>query len=386
MAFPRLGGPGVGFSVARGLATQQTGTPPIAGIPLGFTNAITMQPASLWNIPAGTLFIVPGPYTCIQFLDPVSSQWRTLNAENSLQPQTVDSDGGNYRLANLTGTPIGALITNTGAGYTNGIGTAATGLTITPSAGASVWVPVVGGGLNSTVIVTNAGSGYTFPPILIIDAPPAGGIQATAVVTALSAGTIIAANVTVTNSGAGYLTAPNVTVVNDPRDTTGKNAVVTFNATLTGSGALLAMYPSNPGNVVTAVPTFTFAPASTTAATAIMNFTITGLTVTGGGTAVPAGSALMAIFGALPTAARAANTAGPISDINLVQPRPAWIQPSITGGVVQATANLIVDAGYGFQTVPTLGLVSSTGVAPTAGINITPTVGGTTDTTYIMAI
>ena len=54
-------------------------------------------------------------------------------------------NGGNFRLANLTGTPVGALITNAGSGSTNGIGTAATGLTITPSAGGSVWVPVVGG-------------------------------------------------------------------------------------------------------------------------------------------------------------------------------------------------------------------------------------------------
>ncbi len=190
---------------------------------------------------------------------------------------------------------------------------------------------------------------------------------------------------TVTNQGAGYSTAPKITLVNDTRDTVGGGGVLTVNATLAGSGTLTAMYPTNPGNAVTAVPTFTFSPASTIAATAVMNFTVTGLTVTGGGVAVPAGSFLLVNSGAI-TATRAANVAGPIADFNLTQERLGIIQPNISGGVIQSTGNIIIDAGFGFQAVPGVGLVTSTGVAPTTGINITATVGGTTDVSYVQRI
>jgi hypothetical protein len=62
------------------------------------------------------------------------------------------------------------------------------------------------------------------------------------------------------------------------------------------------------------------------------------------------------------------------------------VQLNISGGVVQVSGNVFVDAGFGFQTTPLFGLVSSTGVAPTAGVNITTTVGGTTDQTYLQPI
>lgn len=375
MAFPRIGGAGIGLTVGQGLVPNFSGTPPVT---IGLTNTIQLAPAQIWNIPAGTYMVIPGPYTSLQFLDPVTGTWRTINAENGIQPIVLDSDGGNFRLANLTGTPVGGFITNAGSGLTNGFGT----VTITPSAGASVWQSVVGGTLNSTVTITAAGSGYLFPPILIIDAPPAGGIQATATCT-ISAGAINA--VTVTNQGAGYSRAPLITLVNDPRDTVGGGGVLTVNPTLAGSGTLTAMYPTNPGNAVTAVPTFTFSPASTIAATAVMNFTVTGLTVTGGGVAVPAGSFILVNNGAI-TATRASNVAGPIADFNLTQERLAIVQLNISGGVVQSTGNIIIDAGFGFQAVPGVGLVTSTGVAPTTGINIAPTVGGTTDVSYVQRI
>jgi hypothetical protein len=63
----------------------------------------------------------------------------------------------------------------------------------------------------------------------------------------------------------------------------------------------------------------------------------------------------------------------------------AIIQPTIAGNVITATG-IIIDAGFGFQAVPGVGLVSSTGVAPTTGINITPTVGGITDLSYVQRI
>jgi hypothetical protein len=375
MAFPRLGGQGIGLNVASGLVPNFAGTPPVAA---GLTNLIQLAAAEIWNLPSGTYMVMPGPYTSVQFLDPITGTWRTINAENSIQPIVLDSDGGNFRLANLTGTPVGGFITNAGSGLTNGFGT----VTITPSAGSSVWQSVVGGAINSTGVITAGGSGYLFPPILIVDAPPAGGIQATATCT-ISGGAVNAA--TFVNQGAGYTTAPNVTVVNDPRDTVGSGAIVAANTTLVGSGTLTAMVPTNPGNAVTAVPTFTFSPASTIAATAVMNFVATGLTVTGGGVAVPAGSFGIIANGML-TATRASNVAGPIADVGLTQERIGVVQLNISGGVVQGSGNIFLDNGFGFQAVPGFGLVTSSGVAPTTGVNITPTVGGITDTSYVQRI
>lgn len=382
MANPRLGGAGIGLSVSSGLVPFPA-TPPI--VASGLTNAITLLPAAIFNIPAGTYFTVPGPVTSLQWLDPVSTQWRTINAQPGIFPHFIDSDGGNWRLANLTGTPVGALITNAGTGYTNGIGTAVTGLTITASAGASTWVPVVGGSINSAITITTAGTLYLFAPILVIDAPPPGGIQATATCT-ISAGAINA--VTVTNQGAGYTVAPTVTIVNDPRDTTGSGGVLTVNATLAGSGTLTAMYPSAPGTVLTAVPTFTFAPASTTAATAIMNFTVTAyaLATAGSGGAGHVGTPQIISTGLIVAGTRAANTAGPINDTQLTFPRPARISTVLSAGAIIATGQVVEDPGFGIQVAPTAIVQESPNSTLTAAATLTLTVGGTTDTSWLQRI
>ena len=388
MAFPRIGGTGLGLNLNGGLGSQL----PLGNtaFPASFTpgpaptNFVSLPAGQTFILPSGTFLVIPGGNTSIQFLDPVSGKWSTINADNSFQPFHLDSDGSNIRLANLTGCPIGANITNAGTGYTNGVGQTTTGLTITPSAGSSVWIPVVGGAINSTITITAGGTGYTFPPNLVIQAPPAGGIQASATCT-VSGGAINA--VTVVNQGAGYTSAPLVVVQNDYRDTTGKGGILTVNATLVGSGGLTAMYPSPAqgvsgyGTPLTTAPTFTFSPASTTAATAVMNFAATSLTVSSGGTAVPAGS--VGIAGpTLVAGASAANTAGPISTTGLSFPRAAWFFLNISGGVVQASGNTVVDPGL-FQAAPTFGLISSSGVAPTAGVSITVNVGGIPDVSYV---
>jgi hypothetical protein len=386
MAFPRLGATGLPLNLEGAVGSQLPF--PNTAFPAGFTpgisptNLLTLEAGQIFLPPAGSFLCIPGPYTSIQFLDPVTTKWTTVNAAASYRPIHLNTDGTNVRLANLTGLPIGALITNAGTGYTNGIGSAATGLTITPSAGGSTWVPVVGGAVTSTTQVAG-GSSYTFPPIVVFSAPPAGGIQASGFAN-LTTGAV--SSITVTNPGAGYVTAPNISFFNDWRDITGSGAA--FTSTLGSSGILTAMYPTGNvqgvagyGSPQTAIVTFTFSPASTTAATAVMCWVVTGLTVTGGGVAVPAGSAGQCA----PTVTlgtRAAGVAGPIDDINLLFPRAAWIQLNISGGVIQSTGNTVVDAGL-FEAAPTFGLVNSTGVAPTTGVNITPTVGGITDTSYL---
>lgn len=400
MAIPRIGGLGLPLNLNGAFGSQL----PLSGSqtassnlfqPVNATNAINLAAGECVVMPAGTFYISPGAVTAIQWLDPVSQFWRTVGATSYAGGFNLDSDGGNLRLANLSGCPIGALITNAGTGYTNGIGTAATGLTITPSAGGSVWVPVVGGAINSTITITTAGTNYSFPPLLIISAPPAGGIQATATCT-VSAGAINA--VTVTNQGAGYVTAPTVLVINDFRDNAGSGAVLTVNTTLVGSGALTAMYPSGAANSAfnagvgghgtpqTAAPTFTFAPASTTAATAVMCFSVTAFTVTAGGAAyTPATAANAALAVALGgetganIAARAANTAGPIADTLLSWARPAWAQLGTSANVVQNTNQTLIDPGFGMQAAPAVAVIGSTGTGAAA----TAAVGGVSDVSWV---
>ena len=392
MAFPRIGGQGIPLNMNNALGSLQPGVGgSVFSSPAQGSNAITMPAGNCFYIPAGTFMITTGSYTCLQYLDPVLNEWKALGASADSLPYVIDSDGGNYRLANLTGTPVGALITNSGASYTNGIGTAVTGLTITPSAGGSVWIPVVGGAINSTVTITTAGTNYTFPPLLVISAPPAGGIQATATCT-VSAGAINA--VTVTNQGAGYTTAPIITVVNDYRDTTGSGAVLTVNATLVNSGGLTAMYPSaaqtvaGHGTVLTAVPTFTFSPASTTAATAIMNFVLTGFTVAAGGAAYGNAQPFVLLsMGGIVAGSRASNTAGPIADTGVIFPRQGAIfGTSTAGGAIQTSGSVITDAGFGFQAVPFLGVLPAGNSLPTTIAQATATVGGIVDTSYVQPI
>lgn len=68
-----------------------------------------------------------------------------------------------------------------------------------------------------TIPVTTQGSGYTTAPAVTIAAPPAGGVQATAVAvlgTGANAGKVV--SITITNPGEGYATSPTVTISAPP--------------------------------------------------------------------------------------------------------------------------------------------------------------------------
>jgi hypothetical protein len=119
------------------------------------------------------------------------------------------------------------------------------------------------------------------------------------------------------------------------------------------------------------------------AATAIANFAITGYTVTGGGTGIPAGTAMVSTGGF--TAGTPAHT-NPAIEQGIVLPRQANIVPALSGGVIVAsgtTAPLAVnDWGSGFQAVPALAILSGSG-AVTTGATMVATVGGQPDLVYI---
>lgn len=375
MAFPRIGGQGIGLTNP---LNNSLGAVLSAGNNAPFrSNIVSTQAGQNFLLPAGTLIIEPGQYTFLQYLDPVSQNWltRDTSAESG---RVIDSDGGNFRLANLSGCAIGALVTTASSALTNGIGTAATGLSVTPSAGASVWVPVVGGAIATTPTQVTAGTNYLYPPLVVIDAPPTGGIQATGI-SVLSAGGV--ASITMTNQGAGYTTAPNIAFVNDFRDGTGAGA--SFTAALTGSGTLTALYPSNAGTALTAVPTLTFSPTGP-AATVIMNFTVTGGTVATAGAGYTVSSSVLVLSNGGQIAGTQVLT-NPLIGTQITLPRMARLfVPTTAGGALTATGLIVTDGGIGFQAVP-LGAVIDNGVVTTQGV-VTLTVGGVNDFSYIQQI
>lgn len=166
-----------------------------------------------WYLPPGNYYIQLGGVTVLQVFDAVNQIWRNIGFPGG-NMQVASCDGFNYRLVNMSGVIAGLLIGNAGSGGTNGIGTAATGVTIgfgaAPTNGiAAQAYPIVGGKL-SGLTIANAGSGFVFPPLLLADMPPLGGIQATATCT-ISGGAINA--VTLQNPGAGYTSNPNWYIV-----------------------------------------------------------------------------------------------------------------------------------------------------------------------------
>jgi hypothetical protein len=348
---------------------------------------VSIPAGSVYTFTAGTYMLGLGLYTSLEVLDPITNTWRVVGTAPG-QLHYVNSDGANYRLVNRTGTPTGASITNQGSGYTNGIflagistTTGLSGITVAASSGGSTWAAIVGGTINTTVTITAAGSGYTYPPQLVISAPPSGGLQATATCT-ISGGAINA--VTVTNQGAGYVTAPTITVINDYRDTVGSGGVLTVNSTLTNSGALTGLYPIDPGTALTSVPTLSFSGGggASAAATAIMNFSVTGYTVGTAG-AVYTGTPYITADNLLIAAQSA--PVNPAHTNKLAIPRPPRITGATSSGAVTATGAVVEDGGWGIQVVPTAAIIN-TGSIPTTAAVITLTVGGTTDTVFIEPI
>jgi hypothetical protein len=148
------------------------------------------------------------------------------------------------------------------------------------------------------------------------------------------------------------------------------------------------MYPTDPGTVLTAVPTFTFSPASTIAATAVMNFVATGFTVGAGGVAYGNAQPFLVLAPpAIVAGTRASNVAGPIADTALTLPRASWINGTSTaGGAVTATGAVVADAGFGHQAVPNGIVIAGGSALATTVAQVTITVGGITDTSYIQPV
>jgi hypothetical protein len=372
------------------------------GLPLTLgkatTNTESLAAGASRVLPAGANAVHLGQYSFLQYFDPVWNVNTASNAGPTGEWKTcprpwngwiyVESDGVNLRIANLSGCVLGALLTAAGSGYTSAP-------LVTASAGGAQFSAIVGGLVNtSQTLPANPGSGYTIPPRLLVSAPPPGGVQATAHTT-LSGGAVN--TIVVDNQGAGYTSPPLATFVTDPNDTgsaiNGAGASVqntpnSMTLSLTGAGTIAAVVMTNPGLPQTAVPTLAFAGGGGTAAaaTAVMNFSVTGYTVSSGGTGVPAGTALISTGGIVAATPIHVN---PSIEAGLILPRQAKIVPALSGGAIVPSGTTpplaVEDWGIGFSAIPNLAILSGSGTE-TTGATVAATVGGNLDIIYIQSM
>jgi hypothetical protein len=351
--------------------------------------------------PPGNYLWTPGNQSVMQWWDPVLGGWRNYTCPpGTTQPISVD--GYNYRIINMSGVVQAASITNAGSGGTNGIGPVQTGTTVSfaaaPTNGQTAKGYVVVGGSLPALSIANAGSGYLVPPLILIDPPPFGGVQATATATITSAGVLNA--VTLNNVGAGYTALPNVYVVPQlldyagaaafpgaaiptsvppgtfqlaPPQTWGQGLTPTFPATggalvnfgaatgVSGSGTLTAIVVTDFGSLYTStggVPAISFAGgglAGGVAATAVMAWAATAVSTFTGGTIGANGAPVESSLGQLLQ----------YSNNNLLLGRPIR-GSATTGGVVT-----IMDPGFAIQTAMASGSIALTGI-----VSVNPTGGG----------
>lgn len=360
MPIPRIGAAGVGLPLPAN----------ISGL---FDNKVALGAGRTWLIPSGSWEVVPGEVTMVQFKDPVSGLWSMFSAWPNSR-HFINSDGGNFRLANLTGCMIGALITNRGSGYTSAP-------TVTASAGSPTLLAILSPSISS-VTITTAGSGYTYPPIVLVAPPPAGGIQATVIAT-ISAGAVNA--VTVIDEGAGYSGGiPVISVVTDPRDPATNIVPAVLTGVLTAAGTVRAVVVTDPGAPQTAVATLTFAGGggASAAATAIYCFALTGFTNTIAGVAYGTSQPFLvqSVGGVV---AGTATNVNPSIEKSILQVRQGHIAGTSTaGGATTATGAVVVDPGL-FQAVPFLATIPAGDTLPTTLGQQTAAVGGITDVSWL---
>lgn len=349
------------------------------GIPLVLkglpTNTASLAAGASFIIPAGPFLITSGSYSFIQFKDPITGEWR-LHSQLGNNPTYIESDGANWRVANLTGCVIGIRLTTAGSAYTSVP-------TITFSAGGATAVAIMGQVVSTTgTTIISGGANYTLPPTVVISSPAVGGIPAKATCT-LTGGVVT--SVTITDQGAGYgngptsVTAsttnlPTIIFVPNPEDpnltsttTPITNAVATLALDPASAGTVTGVLVTSPGTPLTAVPTITFS-SGAAAATALMCFTVTAQTVSGGtGYVVPVKYTTSG--GVLATAAAYTTTYNPLNI-----PRDANGTVALTGTALNTVS--IIDGGL-FQAVPSAIVLQNGTVS--GGTIATPTVGGVTD-------
>lgn len=314
------------------------------------TNIIVLAPGEAIPVPAGRFMVSAGKYGSLQYLDPVTTAWTLLRSgANNEETINVWSDGFNFRIANLTGCVVGAVVTN---GGNNAYVQSTT--TVTPSVGNSTWQPIVGGAVNTTVSITSitggaqGGKGYGIAPLVFFDVPPSPGVQATGIAV-LSSGSV--SSITMIDQGAGYPVAPNITILPSPYDPNLSAGITNAQAvcSLTGAGSITAIICTNPGAAVASTMSLTIAGAGASAtATPLFMQTATSVTVNSGGGGYGTYTQITTIGGYNTTASP--SFTNPTIQLYGYVPRQAQIAVALSTGAISSVTS-VVDGGL-FITAP----------------------------------
>lgn len=274
----------------------------------------------------GTFYFPPGEYIClndthtqIEFFDGQSQTWQILYPVST--GGYLSADGFNFRAHNITGIVSGNTIATAGSGMTNGIGPTATGVALSYGASNTTGYPtatayaVIGGSVASPTI-TQAGSGFLVPPLIVIDPPPQGGVQATAIAILTAAGGSGIATITMENVGGGYTTTPNFWIIPQPPSYQGGPTGGVAAAAFPAPGLV---YPGNaaPGNQNTSA---TGAQLTPVALTGSGTLTGVGIIDAGGGYTGAPTVTITGGSGSVAVTALVANTS-PAASLCIVQPR-----------------------------------------------------------------
>ena len=338
--------------------------------------AFDLQPGAYRLVPAGTWMGTPGPYSCFQEYDPVQGQWISPGGSNG-ETRYINCDGFNYRMVNLSGCIVGATVTTAGSAY---VAASPPTVSFTNATNAAA-IAIIGGAVSLTVTTTNAGTNYTYPPLILLDSPPLGaGYQATA--TAVLSGSGVG-TITINNQGAGYTNVPNIYIVNDPRDTTGSGASAV--ATLTGAGTVTQLIITNPGNPNTTLqPTISFSSGSA-AASPIMVRSVGGYSITTSGSSYSGTVEVSALGSGYGGAANVLTN--PKWTTNLVRTRKASIIAGITSAGAFTGGATLIDGGIYAGSGPTVIIYSGLTIgAGAANATLALTWANVTDTCSLQPV
>lgn len=374
----RISGPGVGLPAPSNLYPSELYSAPYdigtayVDLPPGF---------AIYNLPGDQLMAM-GNRSVKQWLDPITGTWRGYDAARA-PLQSVYSDGFTQRVANLTGCPIGAVVSGGGTLFVQ------SSATITPNLGGSLWQAVVGGSLTVSTIA-NAGTNFSIRPIVVIPDPPGvavngvGGVPATAYAT-LTNNTVSA--VTLDNVGAGYVAATvTALILPSPFDPNlGSITAGTVNFVLTNSGLITAALCTNNGAPLATLSALTLTAAGGAGSGAtlqpVMMQCATAIAVTGGGVGWGDAThpALITSIGGQPSSVSAITN----PSVEHTGYRPRQLVASGTcnaGGTI--TAVTLQDPGL-FAGTPTLAVVPGNGGIATTAATLALTMGSTVDSVQI---
>lgn len=217
---------------------------PLAQVAEGGTR-IELTAGGVFYFPPGEWIVSNDAHTQVEFWDGQSQSWQIMYPVST--GGYLSADGFNFRLHNKFGAATSTTISNAGSGMTNGIGSTATGVSAAVAASDTTGYPTITlqpivGGSVAAPTVTQAGSGFLVPPLVVIDPPPQGGIQATAYAVLTAGGAI--STITMDNVGAGYTASPNFYLIPQPAIYQGGPSLAT------AAGAIPAPGLVNPANAV----------------------------------------------------------------------------------------------------------------------------------------